>query len=816
MIRIFYILTANHIPLLYSVKHGLGGPPRMGMIRLFGNRKYLQRILLYFNLSAVGVLILFSFSYYFYSKDIVLRTQQEANERVLSQIKYNINYLNEIVQNIAIMMSFDKSMIYLMNAKEPDPFTKFQTLRMLDTVADSTSFVDSIAVYSSAAEQLYIGGAGKWSRAHQDELRRMTLDRLRQSSPSPSGRLMPMKTDDRSPNVDLFSFFVLESHPTGGGLPNAVIVNIRPQWIFDNISHLNELANPRDGIIVLDQEGKMMAYHDGGSSPGEDNRLDLAAIGSPERTGDSGPWSIRRYDGRKYFVSEMSIGLNDWRLVSILSYEKVMGQMESFRNISFLLIGIALIASIVLSVAAGNRLYKPIGKLTDLFARHSAHRGQAPVTRDEMSYISGVYRNTLNELKHANQEERKNQRIVHDYRLRRWITDSGTVTEQELLACAEADPLLFPEEDERPSWRLAVIAPDSPPAPSTIPEELYRFAVCNITEETLSRKHPARVLDMKNEFIVAVIRLTGDNADPDDLRDLLREAIDTCNRYYQRTFSSSISGPVSDYKAISGAYHSTVQQLMYRLLFGRGSVISPEDVADNLERQDAAIPLEWEKKLGEAIRSKEIKAIRAALDKWFSAIATFPYDYMTFSVQQIVLVIKQLLREPAFQGHIDPIEMQTLGAKVIRSDTLADMRDKVEQFLEQLCQAGQSPEKEDKNRIIVDAIKEFVEKNALDANLSLQMIASNFKMSTAYVGRIFKQYENLSVGDYINGHRLDKARAMLLDSDYSVKEIADYLSFNNSSYFITLFKKRYGVTPKEFRLNAALSDGGGSPGGAQD
>lgn len=787
----------------------------MGMIRRFGSRKYLQRILLYFNLSAVGVLILFSFSYYFYSKDIVLRTQQEANEQVLSQIKYNINYLNEIVQNIAIMMSFDKSMIYLMNAKEPDPFTKFHALRMLDTVADSTSFVDSIAVYNSASEQLYIGGAGKWSRAHLDELREMTIDRLRQSDPSPSGRLMPMKTDDRSPNVDLFSFFVLESHPTGGGLPNAVIVNIRPQWIFDNISNLNELANPRDGIIVLDQEGKMMAYHDGGAGREGEERLDLAAIGSPEAIGDSEPWSIRHYDGRKYFVSDMSIGLNDWRLVSILSYEKVMGRVESFRDISLLLIGIALIVSIVLSVAAGNRLYKPIGKLTELFARHSANRGEAPAPRDEMSYISGVYRHTLNELKHANQEERKNQRIVHDYRLRRWITDSGTATEQELLACAEADPALFSGADEPPSWRLAVLAPDAPAASSAIPEELYRFAVCNITEETLSRKFPVRVLDMKNEFIVAVIRLPDGNSDPEDLRDLLQEAIGTCSRYYQRTFSSSISEPVSDYKAVSGAYHSTVQQLMYRLLFGRGSVISPEDVADNLAREHAAIPLEWEKKLGEAIRSKEIKAIRAALDKWFSAIAAFPYDYMTFAVQQIVLVIKQMLREPAFQGHIDPIEMQTLGAKVIRSDTLADMREKIEQFLEQLCQAGQSPDKEDKNRMIVDAIKEFVEKNALDANLSLQTIASNFKMSTAYVGRIFKQYENASVGDYINGHRLDRAKAMLVDSDYSVKEIADYLSFNNASYFITLFKKRYGVTPKEFRLNAALGGEGamrdGSP-----
>ena len=124
----------------------------------------------------------------------------------------------------------------------------------------------------------------------------------------------------------------------------------------------------------------------------------------------------------------------------------------------------------------------------------------------------------------------------------------------------------------------------------------------------------------------------------------------------------------------------------------------------------------------------------------------------------------------------------------------------------QVCQAERESGKEDKNKVVVDAIKEFVEKNALDVNLSLQSVASYFKMSSAYVGRIFKQYENVSVGDYINGHRLDRAREMLLTSDFSVKEIADYLGFNNASYFITLFKKKFGATPKEFRLNVALGE----------
>ncbi|MBN2980839.1 helix-turn-helix transcriptional regulator [Cohnella algarum] len=426
-----------------------------------------------------------------------------------------------------------------------------------------------------------------------------------------------------------------------------------------------------------------------------------------------------------------------------------------------------------------------------------------------MSYISGVYELTLNKLRLARQEENRNQQIVHDYYLRRWMADSESLTEEELEECRKAFPRLFPkEEGARRGWTVAVLTPD-PPSPgsrSSVRDDLFRFAACNITEETVGRSFPVRVLDMKNDFLVAVARTSADGSDSEAVRRLLGDAVDTCRQFYRRTFSAAVRHPANDFRAVSLAYRASVQQLMYRVLYGPGAVIAPEDVEGNMARRDVAIPVEWEKKLGEAIRARDEKAILALLDKWFDAISAFPYDDMTFAVQQILLVVRQVLREPVFAGHFNSIAMQTLGTSVIRSDTLAGMKEKIALFLEQVCLAEREAQKEDKNKVVVDAIKEFVEKNALDVNLSLQSVASNFKMSSAYVGRLFKQYENVSVGDYINGYRLEKAREMLLGSSFSVKEIADYLGFNNASYFITLFKKRFGMTPKEFRMSVALGE----------
>jgi AraC-like DNA-binding protein len=803
------------------------GADPMFLFRTLKSRKYMQHLLLSFSMSAVGLLAVFSFLYYGFAKELVLGVQKQSNEKILSQIEYNINYLNEIVRHIAIMMSFDKSMVYLMNAREPDPVTKFQTLRMLDTVADSTSFVDSIAVYNGTGGRFYFGGSGAWSRTNRSRLQEMILQQLRRTDHSPSGKLVPMKTDEDSPNVDLFSFFVLDGHPTQNAAPNAVIVNIRPQWIFDNISRLNEMTDREDVIVVLDENGRVLASHNGDAGTDEEEWRRLAALSWTDAVAADGKWTLRKHEGRSYFVSAASIGPNDWKIVRILSYDKVMGRVASFKTISLILFAVALVAALALSAAVASRLYRPIDKLTELFSRHSSHADSrsaprsereekpdetGPPIRDEINYISGIYKIALDELQAAYRKERRNRQIASDYYLRCWMTDSEAMTPEEMRECAAAFPRLFVRERNKETvvWRLAVLSPDSPDASSRTPlrEELYRFAMCNIVEETLARSYPVHVLDMKNEFAVAIVRMPSGIAGSEELKADLKQAIDVCRQYYGRTFSASIGSPLSDPKLASRAYQEGVQQLMYRLAFGRGSVIAREDVAANLERQDAAIPPDWEKKLSEAIRSKDPKAIDAVLDRWFAAIAAFPYDYMTFSVQQIVLIVRQTLREPAFSAANHSVGLQTLGAKVIRSDTLAEMRAHIGRFLERLCAAELTPQK-DRNRMIVDAVKEYVEKNAQDPNLSLQSAAAYFKMSPAYVGRIFKQCEGTSVGDYINGHRLELARDMLLGSDWSVKEIADYYGFSNSNYFITLFKKKYGMTPKEFRMSATF--GGKSP-----
>ncbi len=106
---------------------------------------------------------------------------------------------------------------------------------------------------------------------------------------------------------------------------------------------------------------------------------------------------------------------------------------------------------------------------------------------------------------------------------------------------------------------------------------------------------------------------------------------------------------------------------------------------------------------------------------------------------------------------------------------------------------------QEKNQKLVESIIEYTELNYSDADLSLKSISQMFHLSTAYVGKIFKTIQGNSYASYLVNYRLEKSKTLLLETNKTVNEIAGELGFTNATYFTTLFKNEYGMTPTTFR-----------------
>jgi AraC-like DNA-binding protein len=67
--------------------------------------------------------------------------------------------------------------------------------------------------------------------------------------------------------------------------------------------------------------------------------------------------------------------------------------------------------------------------------------------------------------------------------------------------------------------------------------------------------------------------------------------------------------------------------------------------------------------------------------------------------------------------------------------------------------------------------------------------------------RYFRDTMGTSFIDYLKDYRLAMAARLLSASDASILEIAEDVGFESLSYFNRAFKKRYGMTPTQFRKN---------------
>ena len=90
------------------------------------------------------------------------------------------------------------------------------------------------------------------------------------------------------------------------------------------------------------------------------------------------------------------------------------------------------------------------------------------------------------------------------------------------------------------------------------------------------------------------------------------------------------------------------------------------------------------------------------------------------------------------------------------------------------------------------------------ADLRVRQVADAVSLNPAYLEKLFRQSLHCGVMAYVGRMRLQKAAFLLKNSDESVTQVAFDVGFNSRQHFSLAFRKRYRLTPREFRERATL------------
>lgn len=93
----------------------------------------------------------------------------------------------------------------------------------------------------------------------------------------------------------------------------------------------------------------------------------------------------------------------------------------------------------------------------------------------------------------------------------------------------------------------------------------------------------------------------------------------------------------------------------------------------------------------------------------------------------------------------------------------------------------------------------FIEQN-YSRDITIDEVAEELHLSAPYVSTLFKKNTGIAFSQYLLEYRMKKAIELLLETDYSVKEISQRVCSGTYNSFIRSFRTLIGVSPGEYRV----------------
>jgi YesN/AraC family two-component response regulator len=107
--------------------------------------------------------------------------------------------------------------------------------------------------------------------------------------------------------------------------------------------------------------------------------------------------------------------------------------------------------------------------------------------------------------------------------------------------------------------------------------------------------------------------------------------------------------------------------------------------------------------------------------------------------------------------------------------------------------------------MLVKQASAYIQQN-YTRSFSLVELSETIGVSKSYLSRIFKMDMGISLWDYLNRLRNQKAKELLLLTDESITEIAAEVGYEDVGYFSRVFREITGLSPRTYRQQTRTSN----------
>ena len=263
----------------------------------------------------------------------------------------------------------------------------------------------------------------------------------------------------------------------------------------------------------------------------------------------------------------------------------------------------------------------------------------------------------------------------------------------------------------------------------------------------------------------------------------------------RRALGCDITAGVSRFyrelSATAVAFAEASAAIEYRSLAG-APVVSVRDI-ELSERVRSAVSTDSAGALLHSIRfaspENTAKAVEAALAQLPPADSGI--DFFEKTLEMTIAVLKLAKQYPEAQDIITDVFSSTAVSKEKFSLWLRDACLKLNSSISETRVSGAAR--------VVETAKKQIEEQYADSSISVETMCDALHISASYFSTLFKQETGKSFVQYLTDVRLERALELLKTTDDKTYIIAEKSGYDEPNYFSYVFKKKYGVSPSQFR-----------------
>ncbi len=724
------------------------------------------KIIIGFSMMIMAVLLfLTSWVYRFYGEEMEKQIYS-ANREQLRQTSVMVEFLSEYAQSVLMSVKMNPSIYYLGSNSGVQDLRLREALNQLDTIRLTSPEVYSIYIYNVEQQVIYTSGSNEQATIHDAnsfydqefiELAASLDDTQPYYTPYPHS--VPVwNPNNENYTLDIYTYLYFDRYYSGK-INNVVAVNFSSSWINKSIGYFNNPTEMSNYINIVDNEGKLVFSQNSEEvTPEEEQEYIQKVLNSSDKDG----YFLQEINGEMKLISYVvpeTWGYDTWRFVSIADYHSVFINQISAQRILTIVSAAAIFFVLALIFIMSHRLRRPFQQL---FSKIEAFEKQDKLhfRHNRIHFLSqlltGHYaKETVNEdleRYHFSFDPQASLRVIAIQKKKTSDQLSGNEWKE-----------LFEKEWKSYSTRFETF--------SSSEENLFI-----ITESDDSREHLQYLKELLEDIQAELYKHT--------------ENLQLC---------ITISSCGHTYRDLPFLYREALKLQSCFFTLGYQHIVTEED--NQNETTGFVYPIDIEKNLlHNAFRGREEIALQY-FDSFCEAICRGPAEYVKSAFICLAYNTKhyESTHPPVM---IDSIaDMDAFISNLQEKETLQEVQ---EVFLSVLSEIIQSTQEQTRMQYIelVEKIKNYVDAHYQDSNLSINDIADEMDMSSAYIGRLFKQYTSQTFIEYLTEYRMNQACQLLVSGNDTINEIAEKTGFASNTYFFHLFKKKYQTTPAKFRQEA--------------